>query len=111
MTPEISWLDDPQVFRVNQLPAHSDHRIYQGDADLKAHQSKLTQSLDGTWQFKFARTPVSDQLGFTTQTLTIATLTQLRYLATLNWQGMVRLSTSTPLTRGKASSSAAQLML
>ena len=25
----IRWLDDPQVFRVGQLPAHSDHPIYQ----------------------------------------------------------------------------------
>lgn len=64
MTPEISWLDDPQVFRVNQLPAHSDHRIYQGDTDLKAHQSKLTQSLDGTWQFKFAKNPGERPVGF-----------------------------------------------
>ena len=26
MEADIRWLDDPQVFRVGQLPAHSDHR-------------------------------------------------------------------------------------
>lgn len=25
MQANIKWLDDPEVFRVNQLPAHSDH--------------------------------------------------------------------------------------
>lgn len=25
MNAEIKWLDNPEVFRVNQLPAHSDH--------------------------------------------------------------------------------------
>ncbi len=25
MKAEINWLDNPEVFRVNQLPAHSDH--------------------------------------------------------------------------------------
>ena len=29
MEADIRWLDDPQVFRVGQLPAHSDHSIYQ----------------------------------------------------------------------------------
>ncbi len=28
MEAELKWLDDPEVFRVNQLPAHSDHRFY-----------------------------------------------------------------------------------
>ena len=26
MKADIRWLDDPQVFRVNRLDAHSDHR-------------------------------------------------------------------------------------
>lgn len=64
MTPEIGWLDDPQVFRVNQLPAHSDHRFYQTDAELTAQTSQLVQSLDGQWQFKFAQTPAERPVGF-----------------------------------------------
>ncbi|MTV82332.1 glycoside hydrolase family 2 TIM barrel-domain containing protein [Secundilactobacillus folii] len=64
MTPEISWLDDPETFRVNQLPAHSDHRIYQTEAEVQAQQSSLVQSLDGTWQFKFAKNPSERPVGF-----------------------------------------------
>lgn len=25
MTADIKWLDNPEIFRVNQIPAHSDH--------------------------------------------------------------------------------------
>ncbi|WP_203651922.1 glycoside hydrolase family 2 TIM barrel-domain containing protein [Secundilactobacillus yichangensis] len=64
MKPELSWLDDPQTFRVNQLPAHSDHRFYQSESDLAAGQSRFTQSLDGTWQFKFAKQPSERPVGF-----------------------------------------------
>ena len=28
MQADLKWLDDPQTFRVNQLPAHSDHQWY-----------------------------------------------------------------------------------
>lgn len=28
MKADLRWLDDPEVFRVNQLPAHSDHQFY-----------------------------------------------------------------------------------
>ena len=27
MKADIRWLDDPQVFRVNRLDAHSDHKF------------------------------------------------------------------------------------
>lgn len=64
MTPDIKWLDDPETFRVNQLPAHSDHRFYRGQDDLKKGVSDFTQSLDGDWQFKFAATPMERPVGF-----------------------------------------------
>jgi len=28
MNADIKWLDNPEVFRVNQLDAHSDHGYY-----------------------------------------------------------------------------------
>ena len=28
MNADIKWLDNPEVFRVNQLAAHSDHNYY-----------------------------------------------------------------------------------
>ncbi|KRL06899.1 Beta-galactosidase [Levilactobacillus zymae DSM 19395] len=61
---DLKWLDDPQTFRVNQLPAHSDHHYYRTVAEMQAHQSSFVQSLDGTWQFAFAQTPQERPVGF-----------------------------------------------
>ena len=57
MKPDIRWLDDPQVFRVGQLPAHSDHRIYRDADEMARGESSLCQSLDGTWQFIYSANP------------------------------------------------------
>ena len=35
MKADIRWLDDPQVFRVNRLDAHSDHKFYENKEDYK----------------------------------------------------------------------------
>ncbi|CAJ1225418.1 beta-galactosidase [Levilactobacillus zymae] len=64
MQADLKWLDDPQTFRVNQLPAHSDHHYYRTVAEMQAHQSSFVQSLDGTWQFAFAQTPQERPVGF-----------------------------------------------
>lgn len=64
MQAELKWLDDPQTFRVNQLPAHSDHHYYATDADAESGDNQLEQSLDGTWQFAFAATPQDRPQGF-----------------------------------------------
>ncbi|MFC6181697.1 glycoside hydrolase family 2 TIM barrel-domain containing protein [Lactiplantibacillus daowaiensis] len=64
MQATLDWLDDPEVFRVNQLPAHSDHHFYQTTTELQAQHSSLVQSLNGTWQFKFAKTPADRPLAF-----------------------------------------------
>jgi len=49
MEAEIKWLDDPETFRVNQLPAHSDHHFYRNYAEWQRHKSSFEQSLDGQW--------------------------------------------------------------
>ncbi len=55
MNADIKWLDNPEVFRVNQLPAHSDHSYYTNYEDLEQKDNKLTQSLNGQWEFYFSR--------------------------------------------------------
>lgn len=57
MQPDIKWLDDPQVFRVGQLPAHSDHKIYGSEKELERSESSLCQSLNGVWQFAYSVNP------------------------------------------------------
>lgn len=64
MQPDIKWLDDPQVFRVGQLPAHSDHKIYGNAEEMARGESSLRQSLNGTWQFAYAANPQSRPADF-----------------------------------------------
>lgn len=54
MQPNIRWLDDPRVFRVGQLDAHSDHLYYESEADAKAGRQTLCQCLDGVWKFTYS---------------------------------------------------------
>lgn len=62
--PDIKWLDDPQVFRVGQLPAHSDHKIYGSSEEMEKQESSLYQSLNGTWQFAYSVNPQSRPADF-----------------------------------------------
>ena len=55
MKADIKWLDNPMVFRVNQMPAHSDHAYYMDADEMKHGKSSLTQSLNGTWKFQFSK--------------------------------------------------------
>ena len=54
MKAEINWLDDPEVFRVNRLPAHSDHRFYKSMEEMEEGRSSLEQSLNGMWKFRYS---------------------------------------------------------
>lgn len=57
MKADIKWLDDPEIFRVNQLPAHSDHYYYGNYDEWRHKNSRFVQNLDGQWQFSFAKNP------------------------------------------------------
>ena len=64
MKADIKWLDNPEVFRVNQVPAHSDHGYYTSYADLSEKNNKLTQSLNGQWEFCFSANAKSRPIDF-----------------------------------------------
>ena len=55
--PELKWLEDPRVFAVNRLDAHSDHTWYTEAGDLR-------QSLDGAWHFAYSASPAARPAGF-----------------------------------------------
>ncbi|MBR4026296.1 MAG: beta-galactosidase [Lachnospiraceae bacterium] len=55
MNADIKWLDNPEIFRINQLEAHSDHEYYMSYADLEEKKNKLEQSLNGEWEFFFSK--------------------------------------------------------
>ena len=54
MKADIKWLDNPEVFRINQVAAHSDHDYYLSYEDLNEQNHKLIQSLNGQWDFCFS---------------------------------------------------------
>ena len=41
MEPTLAWLEDPTVFRVNRLDAHSDHVTYLDIQELAAGKTSL----------------------------------------------------------------------
>ena len=54
MNAKMTWLDDPEVFGVNKLAAHSDHLFYPSKEEMLKKESSLMQSLNGVWQFAYA---------------------------------------------------------
>ena len=54
MNVDIRWLDNPAVFRINQVAAHSDHEYYTGYSRLDKRENELIQSLNGQWNFCFS---------------------------------------------------------
>lgn len=103
MQANLQWLDDPEVFRVNQLPAHGDHHYYRNLAELN-RGSSFVKSLNGTWRFHFASTPSERPLQFyspnfddadfdTIQVpghIELAGYSQIQYINTLYpWEGKI----------------------
>lgn len=49
------FLQDPENFGENRLPAHSDHFFYESEKDIvKGEDMPLRQSLNGIWKFKYS---------------------------------------------------------
>ena len=51
---QTRYVQNPQTFNVNRLPAHATLHYFGGEADAKAGKNEVGRtSLDGTWNFKF----------------------------------------------------------
>lgn len=102
MNAEIKWLDNPEVFRVNQLSAHSDHEYYRTYAELEQKNQVLTRSLNGQWDFCFSKNAASRPVNFYEEGydfsgfdkimvpghIELAGYDQIRYINTLYpWEG------------------------
>ncbi len=102
MQADIKWLDNQEVFRVNQIEAHSDHNYYLNYEEFKSGKNKLMQSLNGEWDFKFSinvmERPMNfyqtdyDRSGFdkilVPGHIELAGYDQIRYINTLYpWEG------------------------
>ncbi|KRL92627.1 glycoside hydrolase family 2 TIM barrel-domain containing protein [Limosilactobacillus equigenerosi] len=92
MEAQLAWLDDPQVFRVNQLPAHSDHQFFASTAAMEAGDNELVQSLNGTWEFAFAPTPAQRPVGFWEPTFNRAGFTTITVPGEIELQGFSQIN-------------------
>lgn len=50
---KLSWLEDPEFFAVNRIPAHSDHTYFEKETE----ERPLRQCLNGSWLFSYAKNP------------------------------------------------------
>lgn len=64
MKADIRWLDDPEVFSVNQIPAHSDHAFYESIENFAKGKNSLKQSLNGEWSFRYSENAMCRPMNF-----------------------------------------------
>ena len=64
MRADINWLDNPEVFQVNRLDAHSDHRFYGSREEMAIGENSLMQPLNGTWKFHYSENVPSRPVNF-----------------------------------------------
>lgn len=55
MKADIGWLDNPEVFRINRLDAHSDHVFYRDAQEMETGENSLAQPLNGVWKFHYSQ--------------------------------------------------------
>ncbi|OOM75659.1 beta-galactosidase [Clostridium puniceum] len=58
MDPSLDWLENPEIFKVNRIDAHSDHWFYEKMDQLKLEDNMiLKQNLNGKWRFSYSENP------------------------------------------------------
>lgn len=62
--PDLGWLEDPEVFGVNRVKAHSDHIYYEDREAAETKKENLRQSLNGVWKFSYAGCPAEREADF-----------------------------------------------
>lgn len=54
----LDWLENPEVFRVNRIDAHSDHWFYENLNEINLEDKMpLRQYLNGKWRFSYSENP------------------------------------------------------
>ena len=52
---ERNRIADPTYFAINREPAHSNHKYFRNEQEIKGGNSTFCYSLDGVWKFHYAR--------------------------------------------------------
>lgn len=102
MNADMKWLDNPEVFKVNQLEPHSDHCYYLDYSDMKKEKNPLLQSLNGQWEFAYSKNVMERPVDFYQETfdasgfdkimvpghIELAGYDKIRYINTMYpWEG------------------------
>ena len=102
MNADMKWLDNPEVFKVNQLEPHSDHCYYLDYSDMKKEKNPLLQSLNGQWEFAYSENVMERPVDFYKETfdasgfdkimvpghIELAGYDKIRYINTMYpWEG------------------------
>ena len=102
MNADMKWLDNPEVFKVNQLEPHSDHCYYLDYSDIKKEKNPLLQSLNGQWEFAYSKNVMERPVDFYKETfdasgfdkimvpghIELAGYDKIRYINTMYpWEG------------------------
>ncbi|MGG7141843.1 glycoside hydrolase family 2 TIM barrel-domain containing protein [Clostridium nigeriense] len=65
INPTLEWLEDPEVFKVNRIDAHSDHLYYESIEEMSlGYDIPLRQKLNGKWKFSYAINPYRRERDF-----------------------------------------------
>ena len=102
MNADMKWLDNPEVFKVNQLEPHSDHSYYLDYSDMKKEKNPLLQALNGQWEFAYSKNVMERPVDFYKETfdasgfdkimvpghIELAGYDKIRYINTMYpWEG------------------------
>lgn len=83
----LEWLEDPTVFRVNRLDAHSDHVTFATVGEISTGSSSLRQVLDGMWKFHWASCPANRPADFWQVGASLDGFTTIRVPGHIEMQG------------------------
>ena len=97
----LDWLTNPEVFAVNRIAAHSDHRIYANHFEADADNSSLIQNLNGTWKFAWAKNPSEWQQKFYEESDSTDNFDNIQFRDTWNCRDTANRSTSIPFILGR----------
>ena len=54
--PKLDWLENPEIFKINRIDAHSDHIYFESlEEAYSLKETQLKQNLNGKWKFSFAK--------------------------------------------------------
>ena len=86
--PTLDWLENPEVFRVNRIDAHSDHLFYENVEDtLLGYNMPLKQSLNGKWKFSYAKNPSRREKDFYKEDYDCSTFNYINVPGHIQMQG------------------------